>query len=142
MTPGKTVSLACLALALGSWLAPAQDGPEQKPSVFLQNNRTKNEKDSNTRVIDGIVKDAADNPQTQAIVQLKNLKTSSVVDFVTRDDGRYVFRDLPMDINFELVAKHGDIIAPVKKVSVFDTRKHVIVNFQLAATNSSAAGKP
>ncbi|HEX5226356.1 MAG TPA: carboxypeptidase-like regulatory domain-containing protein [Bryobacteraceae bacterium] len=123
-------------------MAPAQDGPEQKPNVFLQNNRTKNEKESNTRIIDGIVKDSADNPQTKAIVQLKNLKTSSIVNFVTQDDGRYVFRDLPMDINFELVAKHDEITTPVKKVSVFDTRKHVIVNFQLAASNSSAAGKP
>ena len=124
--------LPAVLLALAS-LAPAQDGPEQQPNVYLQNNRPKNEKESNTRTIDGTVKDASDNPLAQAIVQLKNTKTSNIVNFATKDDGRYVFRDLPMDINYELLAKHGDAATPVKKVSVYDTRKHVIVNFQLAA---------
>jgi hypothetical protein len=130
MNPIKVVLAFFFLLAC---LAPAQDGPDQKPNVFLQNDRTKVEKESNTRIIDGTVKDAADNPMADAIVQLKNTKTSSIVDFATKDDGKFVFRDLPMDINFELLAKHGDIVTPVKKVSVYDTRKHVILNFQLAA---------
>jgi Carboxypeptidase regulatory-like domain len=130
MHPVKIVPLTFLLLAA---LAPAQDGPDQKPNVFLQNDRVKNEKESNTRTIDGTVKDASDNPLGDAIVQLKNTKTSNIVNFATKDDGKYVFRDLPMDINYELLAKHGDAATPVKKVSVYDTRKHVIVNFQLAA---------
>jgi len=130
MNPVKILVASFFLLAV---LAPAQDGPDVKPPVFLQNDRVKNEKESNTRIIDGTVKDASDNPLADAIVQLKNTKASSVVDFATKDDGKYVFRDLPMDINFELLAKHGDLTTPVKKVSVYDTRKHVIVNFQVAA---------
>jgi hypothetical protein len=130
MTAIRIVPLTFLLLAC---LAPAQDGPEQKPNVFLQNDRVKNEKESNTRTIDGTVKDASDNPLPDAIVQLKNTKTSNIVNFATKDDGKFVFRDLPMDINYELIAKHGDVATPVKKVSVYDTRKHIIVNFQLAA---------
>jgi hypothetical protein len=125
------IFLASFVLLAG--LAPAQDGPDQKPSVFLQNDRVKNEKERNTRTIDGVVKDASDNPISEAIVQLKDTKTSNIVDFATRDDGKFVFRDLPMDINYELLAKHGDLTTPVKKVSIYDTRKHIIVNFQLAA---------
>ena len=130
MHPAKIVPLAFLLLAC---LASAQDGPAQKPNVFLQNDRVKNEKESNTRTIDGTVKDASDNPLANAIVQLKNTKTSNILNFATKDDGKYVFRDLPMDINYELLAKHGDLSTPAKKVSVYDTRKRVIVNFQLAA---------
>jgi hypothetical protein len=130
MNPMKMLLASFFLLAI---LAPAQEGPDQKPSVFLQNDRVKNEKESNTRVVDGTVKDASDNPLADAIVQLKNTKTSTVVDFATKEDGKYVFRDLPMDINFELLAKHGDVTTPVKKLSVYDTRKHVILNFQLAA---------
>ncbi len=130
MTRVRIVPLAFLLLA---GLAPAQDGPEQKPNVFLQNDRVKNEKESNTRTIDGTVKDASDNPLPDAIVQLKNTKTSNIVNFATKDDGKFVFRDLPMDINYELLAKRGEVATPVKKVSVYDTRKHIIVNFQLAA---------
>jgi Carboxypeptidase regulatory-like domain len=122
---------ASLLLLVG--LAPAQDGPDQKPSVFLQNDRAKNEKEGNTRTIDGMVKDASDNPLANAIVKLKDTKTSNVVEFATKEDGKYVFRDLPMDITYELLAKHDEITTPVKKVSVYDTRKHVIVNFQLTA---------
>ena len=130
MNPVKIVLASFFFLAC---LAPAQDGPEQKPNVFLENNRYKPEKESNTRTIDGTVKDASDNPLADAIVQLKNTKTSSIVNFSTKDDGKYVFRDLPMDINYELLAKRGDVTTPVKKVSVYDTRKHVILNFQVAA---------
>jgi hypothetical protein len=130
MKLARIAPLACLLLA---GLAPAQDGPDVKPPVFLQNDRPKNEKESNTRLIDGTVKDGSDNPLADAIVQLKNTKTATVVEFATKDDGKYVFRDLPMDINFELLAKHNNVVTPIKKVSIYDTRKHVIVNFQLAA---------
>jgi hypothetical protein len=130
MNPVKILPASLLLLVC---LAPAQDGPDQKPSVFLQNDRVKNQKESNTRTIDGTVKDGSDNPLADAIVQLKDTKTSNIVNFATKDDGKYVFRDLPMDINYELLAKHGALASPVKKVSVYDTRKHVILNFQLAA---------
>jgi len=132
MSSVKIVPLAFLLLAC---LAPAQKqdaSPEEKPNVFLDNNRPKHEKESNTRIIDCTVKDTSDNPLADAIVQLKNTKTANIVNFATKDDGKYVFRDLSMDINFELLAKRGDLATPVKKVSVYDTRKHVIVNFQLA----------
>jgi len=73
------VQIVPLTFLLLSGLAPAQDGPQQKPNVFLQNDRVKNEKESNTRTIDGTVKDASDNPLPDAIVQLKNTKTSNIV---------------------------------------------------------------
>jgi hypothetical protein len=130
MNPIKILLASFFLLAC---LAPAQDGPDQKPNVFLQNDRVKNVKESNTRTIDGTVKDATDNPLADALVQLKDTKTSNIVNFATKDDGKYVFRDLPMDINYELLAKHNNVTTPVKKVSVYDTRKHVILNFQLAA---------
>jgi hypothetical protein len=123
-----------LSLSLGR-LAPAQQssGPDQKPDVFLQNDRPKNEKDANTRTIEGTVKDSADNPLSNAIVQLKNTKTSKVVAFATKEDGKFAFRDLAMDINFELLATRGEMKAPMKKVSVYDTRKSVTLNFLLSA---------
>lgn len=129
--PALLVLLVSLAPAQQS---PTQDSrPQQDPNVYLENNRPKNEKDSNTRVVEGTVKDASDNPLSNSIVQLKNLKTSQVVDFATKEDGKYAFRDLPMDINYELVARHGDLTGPVKKVSVYDTRKSVVLNFQLTS---------
>ncbi|HTC37250.1 MAG TPA: carboxypeptidase-like regulatory domain-containing protein [Bryobacteraceae bacterium] len=131
-----TASLVLLVSLAAAQQAPEDSRPQQDPNVYLQNNRTKNEKDSHTRIVEGTVKDASDNPLSNSIVQLKNLKTSQVVDFATKEDGKFVFRDLPMDINYELVARKGDLTGPVKKVSVYDTRKSVILNFQLTS------GKP
>jgi hypothetical protein len=123
-----------LLLLLAS-IAPAQQSsqPNDKTDVYLQNDKPKTQKESNTRTIQGTVKDSSDNPQSEAIVQLKDMKTSKIVDFVTKDDGKYTFSDLPMDINYELAAKHGDLTAAAKKVSIYDTRKNVILNFQLTA---------
>ncbi len=130
LLPASLVLLVSLASAQQ---APQDSRPQQDPNVYLENNRPKNEKDTHTRIVEGTVKDASDNPLSNSIVQLKNLKTSQVVDFATKEDGKYVFRDLPMDINYELVARHGDLTGPVKKVSVYDTRKNVILNFQLTS---------
>ena len=132
------VTLLPASLVLLVSLAPAQQAPQdsrpqQDPNVYLENNRPKNVKDSHTRTIEGTVKDSSDNPLANTIVQLKNLKTSQVVDFATKEDGKYVFRDLPMDINYELVARRGDLTGPVKKVSVYDTRKSVTLNFQMTS---------
>ena len=106
-------SLALLALA---GLAPAQQTDlNNKPSASLGNNRSKPGKEPNTRTIEGIVKDASDNPLRDSIVQLKNTKTSKVVAYVTKEDGKFAFNDLAMDTNFELLVKHGEAAAPVKK---------------------------
>jgi hypothetical protein len=124
--PVSLIGLACLA--------PAQQQagkPDEKPNVYLQNNRPKNEKESNTRTIQGTVKDSSDNPIGNAIVQLKDTKTSNIVNFATKDDGKFAFRDLSMAIEYELLAKSGAAITPVKKVSVYDTRKNVVLNFQV-----------
>jgi len=130
LLPASLVLLASLAPAQQ---APQDSRPQQDPNVYLQNDRPKNAKDSHTRTIEGTVKDSSDNPLANTIVQLKNLKTSQVVDFATKEDGKYVFRDLPMDINYELVARRGDLTGPVKKVSVYDTRKSVTLNFQMTS---------
>jgi hypothetical protein len=123
--------LIFLGLVATPGLTPAQQNdPSNKPSVIVEN-KGKPPKESNSRTIEGTVKDAVDNPAADAIVQLKDTKTSQVVNFTTKGDGKFVFRDLYLDVNYELLAKRGDITTPMKKVSIYDTRKNVIVNFQL-----------
>ena len=123
-----TVSLAFLAAA---GLLCAQADPQKLPEAVYGNDMPKNAKPSQLRTIQGTVKDQADNPVSGAIVQLKNLRTSKVVDFATKEDGKFAFRELRLDVNYELVAKRGDLAAPVKKVTIYDTRNQVILNFKL-----------
>lgn len=118
----------CVAVSVPAW---AQKGGGDKPNVFLENDRPSNSKDSKTRIVTGFVKDQNDNPIPGAIVQLKDLKTSKVIDFPTKADGGFTFRDLPLDDNYELVAKHDQITSPVKKVTIYDTRKNIVLTFKL-----------
>jgi len=126
----RLFSISMAVIALGCVAAAQQNDPSNRPSVTLDN-KGKPPKESTARTILGVVKDASDNPVSGALVQLKDTKTSEVVSFPTKEDGRFTFRDLSMNINYELLAKRGDITTPVKKVTMYDTRKNVVVNFQL-----------
>lgn len=125
-----------MALATTAGVVPAQETDQSnKPSVTIEN-KGKPPKESNSRTIEGLVHDAAENPVAEAIVQLKDMKTSKTIDFVTKADGKFIFRDLYMDVNYELLAKRNDVTTPVKKVSIYDTRKDVVVNFEIPATQA------
>ena len=116
--------------AAGMLCAQHTDLDKPAPAVFGTETH-KPIKPSKQRTIQGIVKDQADNPAPGAIVQLKDLRTSKVVDFATKDDGKFAFRELRLDVNYELVARRGDLETPVKKVTIYDTRNQVILNFKL-----------
>jgi hypothetical protein len=126
----KLVSIASVSLGLIGLACAQLADPPNKPSVVVEN-KEKPKKDSPYRTIQGIVRDQADNPVAGAIIQLKNTKTSKIVDFATKDDGKFAFRELSMEINYELLAKRGDLATPVRKVSIYDTRKDVTINFTL-----------
>jgi hypothetical protein len=126
----KLVSIASVSLGMIGLACAQQADPPNKPSVVVEN-KERPKKDSPYRTIQGIVRDQADNPVAGAIIQLKNTKTSKIVDFATKDDGKFAFRELSMEINYELLAKRGDLATPVRKVSIYDTRKDVTINFTL-----------
>jgi hypothetical protein len=126
----KLVSTTCVSLGLIGLARAQQTDPPNKPSVVVEN-KEKPKKDSVYRTIQGIVRDQSDNPVAGAIIQLKDTKTSKIVNFATKDDGKFAFRDLSMEINYELLAKRGDLATPLRKVSIYDTRKDVTINFIL-----------
>jgi len=126
----KLVSIATVSMGLIGLARAQQTDPPNKPSVVVEN-KERPKKDSPYRTIQGIVRDQSDNPVPGAIIQLKDTKTSKIVDFATKDDGKFAFRDLSMEINYELLAKRGDLATPVRKVSIYDTRKDVTINFTL-----------
>lgn len=120
-----------MSVAIPGVLCAQSSDPNNKPSVVVGNDRPKPSKPGTTRTIQGVVKDAAENPVAGAIVQLKNTKTSKLVDFITKDDGKYAFRELSLDIEYDLFAKRGDLTTPVKKASPYDSRHDITLNFKL-----------
>ena len=132
-----SILIAC-AFVFGSAQAQQTDpNNNSRSNVFLEN-KEKPPKPSDARVISGLVKDQNDNPVRGAIVQLKDLKTSKVIDFPTKDDGKFIFRDLRMDKDYELTAKREGLTS-MKKVTTYDTRHNVVLNFKLEPPGQETA---
>src|SRR5271156_2390239 len=146
MLEGRSLAMNVPKLSSGSLLFVAAAGllcaqdhdTTKQPTTSFGSDTHKPGKPSTIRTIIGTVKDQADNPVSGAIVQLKDLRTSKVVDFATKDDGKFAFHDLRLDVNYELVAKAGDLVAPPKKVTIYDTRNQVILSLKLEPPAAAA----
>ena len=105
--------------------------PTEKPAVF-DGKRNPKENKSRMRDLSGTVQDDGGTPVEGAIVQLKDMKTGKMIDFITKKDGAYTFRELDMDIDYELTAKRDGFGDPVKKkLTKYDSRKPATLNFEL-----------
>jgi hypothetical protein len=93
--------------------------------------KSKKDEDASTRTLQGTVLDADGSPVQQAVVQLKDTRSLSVLSFITKEDGTYHFSNLKNDIEYEVKAAHGGLNTDWKRVSIFDTRKVVVVNLKL-----------
>jgi uncharacterized protein YdeI (BOF family) len=93
--------------------------------------KSKKEEDSTTRTLQGLVSDAGENPVQQAVVQLKDTRTLQILSFITKEDGNYHFANLKNDVEYEVKASHGGLSTAWRRVSIFDTRKIVVLNLKL-----------
>jgi hypothetical protein len=126
--------------AFGQATPPAL--PTEKPATFDGKMNPKEDK-SRLRDLSGVVKDDTGSPIESAEVQLKNGRTSKVIDFITKKDGTYMFTALNMDIDYELTAKRDGYGDPVKKtLSKYDSRKPATLNFELQKKESGKAERP
>lgn len=117
------------ALALTS--AGAQNPvPNQPNPPFFGGDKGKKDK-STTRPVHGIVKDSQGNAVAQAIVTLKNMKSGKQIETVTHADGTYRFDELKISDDYELQARHDHALSSVKKLSLYDSRKDPVINFDL-----------
>jgi hypothetical protein len=128
-------------LVPGSVIAFAQSTqsplPTEKPATFDGRRNPKEDK-SRLRELTGFVKNDEGAPIDGAIVQLKDTKTGRLIDFITKQDGAYVFHELDMDIDYELTAKRNGFDAAAKKLSKYDSRKPATLNFELQRTKKSS----
>ncbi len=92
---------------------------------------SKKDGDASARALQGTVSDAGGNPVEQAVVQLKDSRTLQVLSFITKGDGTYHFANLKADIEYDVKASHGGLSTDWKRISIFDSRKVLIVNLKL-----------
>lgn len=101
--------------------------------LLAQDKPTKEEKrlQATQRSVQGVVTSPDDQPVSEAIVQLKDLKTLQVRSYITKPDGSYHFYALSNNIDYELKAESKGLTSAKKPLSVYDSRKVAIINLKL-----------
>lgn len=87
--------------------------------------------DPNIRSVEGVVTDADGQAVAGAVVHLENTKTLQVRSFIAKDNGGYSFHGLSTNVEYELKAEHQGATSDVKKLSVFDSRKRIVLDLKL-----------
>jgi hypothetical protein len=87
--------------------------------------------DTNTRIVEGLVTNAANQPVAKAVVQLKNTKTLQIRSFITQEDGNYHFAGLATDVEYQVKADHEGAATSWKSLSVFNSKKTAVINLKL-----------
>ena len=126
----KFAIMAVLSSLAVATLAAQNPIPNQPNPPFFGGDKGKKDKGT-TRPVHGVVKDDSGNAIPQAIVELKNVKSGKKIETVTRQDGTYRFDDLNVSDDYELQARHEKLTSPVKKLSLYDSRKDPVINFDL-----------
>lgn len=124
MIPTRRTSVRPLIAAVAALLILAAALP-------LQAQRRDAKENTNTRSVQGVVTDAADNPLEGAVVQLKDTKTLHIRSFITKADGQYHFSGLSRDIDYELKADHQGKSSDTKTLSSFDSRRQAVMNLKV-----------
>jgi hypothetical protein len=81
------------------------------------------------KVVEGKVVGSGSQPQTGAIVYLKNTKTSDIKSFISTADGSYRFGQLSPDVDYEIWAEYYGRKSSTKTISSFDSKK--LLDYQL-----------
>ena len=109
----------------------SQQPGQPAPHAEITNKKKEKGTDTSVRTLEGIVRDANDNPVEGAVVKLKDTKTLQVRSFITPADGTYRFHGLSRGTNYEVKADHDKAASPTRKLSVFDDRLKPIINLKL-----------
>lgn len=83
------------------------------------------------RLVAGAVLDESDNPIVGASVVLTDLQTGKKGAIYTQEDGLYEFSDIQETRDYEVQATFKGLSSQVRKVSMFDNRKRIVLNLQI-----------
>lgn len=101
------------------------------PAALQKKSKQERAEEAKVRLVEGAVRDPADQTVEGAVVQLKNIKTLQVRSFITRPDGTYYFHGLSREVDYEIKADHKGLSSGNRTLSVFDDRQKVVMNLKL-----------
>jgi hypothetical protein len=89
------------------------------------------DQDSTTRSVQGIVTDQSGKPVANAAVLLKDTKSLQIRSFRTAGDGAYHFAGLSQNVEYQLKADAGGSTSGWKTLSVFNSKKVATIDLKL-----------
>lgn len=92
-----------------------------------------------SRTIEGSVFDRDGHTVPGAVVLIEDMKTLQVRSYIVQADGKFRFRGLSSDANYELRARFHGASSNAKTVSVFESKPVVVVNLTLSSKHKRAA---
>ena len=78
-----------------------------------------------------VMEKGSDAPVAQAVVYLKNTKTTAMKTFIVDKDGNYRFAGLAMNVDYEVFAELEGKRSDTKTLSAFDTRAKATINLRI-----------
>ena len=86
--------------------------------------------------------DRAGKPVAGAVVLIEDLKSLQVRSYIVLEDGKFRFRGLSADANYQLRARANGLTSKPKTISVFETKPLIVVNLTLGVKPKRAAPPP
>ncbi len=118
----KKLLLAGL-LVLGATVAYAQFGGERREA-----------QGSNSRLLTGqVMERSTDTPLPNAVVYLKNVKSSAIKTFIADNQGNFRFPGLSQNVDYEVYAEFQGKKSEVKQISSFDGRPEIKMNLRVSS---------
>ncbi len=84
------------------------------------------------RLLYGKVLDRQDNPVSDAVVYLTNMRTHAVKSYIVGQEGTYRFPGLS-NVDYEVYAQHNGRKSDTKSVSQFDDRSQIYIDLRIQA---------
>jgi len=84
-----------------------------------------------TRVVSGVVSDAADNALPGAVVTLTDLQDGKKTATYTGQSGSYQFSQLQITRDYEVQATFKGVSSQVRRVSTIDPRNRIVLNLRI-----------
>ena len=77
-----------------------------------------------------------------AVVLIEDLKTLQVRSYIVQEDGKYRFRGLSSDANYQLRARFNGAMSSPKTVNVFESKPSIVVNLTVTVKPKRATPSP
>jgi hypothetical protein len=92
--------------------------------------------ESQSRSVQGVVTDKAENPIPSGVVFLKNMRTNAVRTYIADETGNYKFSGLDPNADYEIHAEKDGSKSPTRAISSFESRKEIVVNLKIDTKKS------